>query len=97
MPAGQCDQNGPRVLGLGVVLGSNIFNLAALLGGGALAAGCIRTGRTALWLVGGVQLALTVVTAARLFDWIRTFVAVALGAEVFSDHGFTVLREPPVA
>jgi cation:H+ antiporter len=45
---------GQRDIGIGVVLGSNVFNLAALLGVGALVAGAIRLHRAATVLTGSV-------------------------------------------
>lgn len=45
---------GQHDLGVGVVLGSNVFNLAALLGLGALVAGSIRLHRPAILLTGAV-------------------------------------------
>jgi cation:H+ antiporter len=69
---------GNRDLGLGVVFGSNIFNLAALLGAGAITAGCIRVGRAGLWFDGGVGLVVAVIVAVRLFGWIGSAWAVVL-------------------
>jgi len=48
-------------LGTGVIIGSNVFNLAALLGLGAVAAGRIRLHRKAVLLGGAVALSLTAV------------------------------------
>ncbi len=45
---------GQHDIGIGVVLGSNVFNLAALLGLGALVAGRIRLHRAAIMLTGSV-------------------------------------------
>lgn len=57
---------GQHDIGVGVILGSNVFNLAALLGAGALVAGAIRLHRDVVVLAGMVGLwaaaiALTVV------------------------------------
>lgn len=48
-------------IGVGVVLGSNIFNLAGLLGLSAVLAGMVRIGRRAAVLEGGVALAVALV------------------------------------
>jgi cation:H+ antiporter len=48
--------SGHHDLGLGVIFGSNIFNLAALLGIGAIVAGRIRIGRPGILLNGAVAL-----------------------------------------
>lgn len=53
-------------VGLGVVLGSNLFNLAALLGVSALLAGHVRVHREGLLLDGGVGVAVAVLVAAML-------------------------------
>jgi cation:H+ antiporter len=52
---------GQNHVGVGVVLGSNVFNLAAMLGGGALVAGAVRPRRSSLAVeatVGGLVVAL---------------------------------------
>lgn len=46
--------HGQAAVGAGVVIGSNVFNLAALLGLGALAAGWIGLHRRVVWLSGTV-------------------------------------------
>lgn len=55
---------GARDVGVGVVLGSNIFNLAALLGLGAVLAGRIRARREGLLLDGGVAFLVTLTGSA---------------------------------
>jgi cation:H+ antiporter len=57
---------GARDIGLGVVLGSNIFNLAALLGLGAVLAGRVHVRRAGLVLHGGVALWATLVSGTLL-------------------------------
>jgi len=57
-------------VGMGVVLGSNIFNLAGLLGLSALVAGRVPIGRSGLWLNGGVGMAVSAVAVAMLLHWI---------------------------
>lgn len=47
---------GQHAVGVGVVLGSNVFNLAALIGLGSIAAGRIRLHRRAIALEGAVAL-----------------------------------------
>lgn len=54
---------GHHDLGIGVVLGSNVFNLAALLGVSALVAGAVRPGRNGLLLDGGMALLVTLIGA----------------------------------
>ena len=56
--------SGHAEVGVGVVLGSNIFNLAALLGLSAIVAGRVAIGREGLWLNGGTSLAMSAVVLA---------------------------------
>jgi cation:H+ antiporter len=58
---------GSTAVGLGVVLGSNIYNLAALLGFSAIIAGGLRTGPYRLTLDGGVSIVLAALAMALLF------------------------------
>lgn len=58
---------GQHDLGIGVVLGSNVFNLAALLGVSALVAGTIRLHRSAVVLTGAVG------------AWVALFALVVVG------------------
>lgn len=55
--------SGQHDLGSGVIFGSNVFNLAALFGVGALVAGRIACGRETLLLNAGVAIAVTAVVA----------------------------------
>lgn len=54
-------------LGVGVVIGSNVFNLAALLGLSAVVAGHVAIHRHGLLLNGGAALAVTGIAAALIF------------------------------
>ncbi len=63
---------GQHDLGQGVIFGSNIFNVAFLLGFSALAAGRVAVGWANLALNGGVALGVTAVIGAQtatLIDW----------------------------
>jgi cation:H+ antiporter len=53
--------SGQHDVGLGVVVGSNLFNLAALLGLSAVLAGSVSVGRPGLWFGGGVALAVLLI------------------------------------
>ena len=55
---------GQHDLGRGVIFGSNVFNVAFLLGFSALAAGHVAMGRANLLLNGGMALAVTLVVGA---------------------------------
>jgi cation:H+ antiporter len=58
--------HGQRAVGVGVVLGSNVFNLAALLGLGAVVAGRIALHRRVVALEGAVGLWMAAVTIGAL-------------------------------
>lgn len=85
---------GARDVGLGVVLGSNIFNLAALLGLGAVLAGQVRARREGLLLDGGVALLVTLVTAALLRGVLPASLACAVLAVIFVPY-VALLALPP--
>jgi cation:H+ antiporter len=55
-------RNGQHAVGIGVVLGSNVFNLAALLGLGALVAGRISLHRKVITFEGAVALTFVLAT-----------------------------------
>jgi cation:H+ antiporter len=61
---------GQQDVGVGVVIGSNIFNLAALLGLSAIVAGQVQIGRQGLWLNGGVGLIVSLLVVALLLRWL---------------------------
>jgi cation:H+ antiporter len=65
--------------GVGVVVGSNVFNIAALLGLSAVIAGRVRIHRHGLVLTGGVAVAIALVGAALVMRWLPSGVALALG------------------
>ncbi|MGH9073517.1 MAG: hypothetical protein ACRDZQ_05270 [Acidimicrobiales bacterium] len=75
-------QAGRADLGFGIVLGSNVFNLAALLGLSAVLAGKVRVHRLGLALAGGVALVVTVVVSALLLGGLGPVPAVVLLAVV---------------
>ncbi|MGH9067103.1 MAG: sodium:calcium antiporter [Acidimicrobiales bacterium] len=88
---------GRAALGFGVVLGSNVFNLAALLGLSAVIAGRVRVHRPALALNGGASLAATVLVAALLFGAIGPGVTVGLLAAVLVPYLVLLSKRPPRA
>jgi cation:H+ antiporter len=69
---------GERDVGLGVVIGSNAFNLAAMVGVGAIVAGSVRPRRSSLVIEATVALALLGVTAALLLAGLPPLAALAL-------------------
>jgi cation:H+ antiporter len=71
-------RSGNHDLGLGIVLGSNIFNLAVLLGLSALVSGKIRVDIRALLLNGGVALGVMGLTMAQLYGALPNLWALGL-------------------
>ena len=70
--------HGRRDVGLGVVVGSNVFNLAGLLGLSAVVTGRIRVGRQGLMLDGAVAMIVTVIAAAMVLGTLSPVVTVVL-------------------
>lgn len=73
-------------IGVGVVVGSNVFNLAALLGLSALVAGHVRIHRHGLLLNGGVALAVTALAAAEILGAIGAVAATLLLVAVLGPY-----------
>jgi cation:H+ antiporter len=69
---------GERDVGLGVVLGSNAFNLAAMVGLGAIIAGTVRPRRSSLTIEAIVALALLGATTALLVGGFPPIAALAV-------------------
>jgi cation:H+ antiporter len=73
---------GAHNVGVGVLVGSNGFNLAAMIGLSAVLAGRVRLPREVLALEGLVGLLITVVAGALLLQWLPPGAAVGLSAVV---------------
>jgi cation:H+ antiporter len=69
---------GEHGVGVGVVIGSNVFNLAAMIGLSALLTGAVALRRGALALEGAMGLAATVLAAAVLLGWLAPALGVVL-------------------
>jgi cation:H+ antiporter len=67
---------GSQTVGVGVVIGSNVFNLASMIGVSAVLTGSIVLRREALVLEGSVALLVAIVIATLLAGWIAAPVAV---------------------
>jgi cation:H+ antiporter len=65
---------GAGVVSLGVLLGSNVFNLAAMVGLSALLAGHVRLGRDSLVLEGGVGLVVLLAASALVLGFLSPVV-----------------------
>ncbi|HUA07097.1 MAG TPA: hypothetical protein VMB27_24535 [Solirubrobacteraceae bacterium] len=82
---------GAHDVGVGVLVGSNGFNLAAMIGLSALIAGSVRLARNTLVLEGGVGLMITVLAVALLLGWVSPAVAAISSALVLVPYLFAVI------
>jgi cation:H+ antiporter len=83
---------GERGIGVGVLLGSNVFNIAAMVGASALLAGRVRLDRGALLVEGAFALFATAVAAGVLFGWLPAWAAVALLAAATAPYLVVLAR-----
>jgi cation:H+ antiporter len=86
--------SGAKDVGLGVILGSNLFNLAVLLGFSAVVAGRVSFRRILLALDGSVALWATLIVGAMLLVRLVPVVALALVIAVFFFYVFLLAAEP---
>src|SRR5205809_7361907 len=70
--------SGHKDTGVGVVVGSNVFNIAALLGLSAVIAGQVRIHRHGLVLTGGVAIVVALIGALLAIDVLPAAVAIVL-------------------
>jgi cation:H+ antiporter len=73
---------GKHSAGVGVVVGSNVFNLAAMIGVSALVTGVVRVRRESLAVEGFVGVAVLAVVAALIVGWLPPAAAIAIIAAV---------------
>ncbi len=71
---------GANSVGVGVVVGSNTFNIASMLGVSALVAGSVCLPRRSLVLEGTAGAAVTLIAAALLLGWLSPVLAAVLAA-----------------
>jgi len=88
---------GAGAVSLGVVVGSNVFNLAAMLGLTAIVAGGIRLRREALTVEGIVGVLVTLIAAGVVLDVLPAPAAVALVACVVGPYLLLLTRGPRIA
>jgi cation:H+ antiporter len=88
---------GAKTASVGVIVGSNTFNLAAMVGVSVLLAGAVRVTRRTLLLEGAVGLAITAIVSALLLGWLPAGIAVALVASVLAPYLVLVLGGDAVA
>jgi cation:H+ antiporter len=86
--------SGAKDVGVGVILGSNLFNLAALLGLSAAIAGRLDFGRVLLTLDGGVALLSTAAIALLLFGWLASWVVMVVLAAIVIPYLLLLTARP---
>jgi cation:H+ antiporter len=86
--------HGQRDVGTGVILGSNVFNLAALIGLGAVVAGGITLHRRVVILEGSVALWLAAVTLAVVTGVSTAGVGLALALLVLGPYVYVAAVHP---
>jgi cation:H+ antiporter len=82
---------GAHDVGVGVLVGSNGFNLAAMIGLSALLTGYVRLAPSALALEGGVGILVTIVASALLLGWLSPGIAAGSSALVLIPYLVVVL------
>jgi cation:H+ antiporter len=85
--------NGAHSVSVGVLVGSNAFNLAAMIGASGLLVGSVLLPREALLLEGLTGLAITLIAAAVLLRWLAPAGAAALALGVVVPY-LLVIRSP---
>ena len=85
---------GQREIGLGVVLGSNAFNLAAMLGLSVVVAGGLRLPRFATILEGSIALLIAAIAVAAVMAWIAPIVGLLLALVVFLPYVLVCALRP---
>jgi cation:H+ antiporter len=69
---------GEHSAGVGVVVGSNVFNLAAMIGASAILSGLVHVRRESLVVEGAVGLAVLLAAAALIVGWLPPAAAIAI-------------------
>jgi cation:H+ antiporter len=85
---------GQQQVGTGVILGSNVFNLAALIGLGAVTAGGIALHRRSVLLEGGVALWIAAVTLAAVTSAVTPALALALALAALVPYVYISAAHP---
>ena len=78
--------SGRHELALGVIIGSNIFNIAAMMGLAALVAGFVRISFRGLIFNGSVAFAVTLIATAFVLGWIPSWLNALLIAVIIGPY-----------
>jgi len=87
---------GAHDVGVGVLVGSNAFQLAAMIGLSALLAGAVRLPRETLALEGLVGLIITILAAVLLFGWLSPALTALITALVVAPYLTLVIAGAPL-
>ena len=85
---------GEHSAGVGVVVGSNVFNLTAMIGGSALLAGLVHVRRESLAVEGAVGLAVLLASSALVVGWLPPAAAIAIIAVVLVPYVIVLALGP---
>jgi len=88
--------SGAKDVGVGVILGANLFNLAGSLGLSSLLAGRLRVRRLLLWLDGGLALWVTLVVALMFLVGLPPLLGFFLVLVAFAMYVFLLAVQPHV-
>ena len=88
---------GAHGVSVGVLVGSNVFNLAAMLGISALVVGSVVIPRDTLRLEGIPEVLVLVIVSALLLGWLPAAVAAVLVAVVLVPYVLLLVRAPHTA
>lgn len=83
---------GAKSAGFGVVVGSNVFNIGAMIGVSALLCGNVRIRRDALALEGGVALGVTLVVVLLVFGVLPAWTAMTISLLLLLPYAAVALR-----
>ena len=79
-------------IGIGVILGSNIFNLAAILGASALISGSLLARRQTVYFSGGLSLVATLLILFLALGWVSPLVTLIALSTFFAAYLFVSIR-----
>jgi len=88
---------GAHGVSVGVLVGSNVFNLAAMIGLSALVVGSVRLARDVLLLEAAVGGLVTLIAAGVLLGWIPALLAVILVACVLVPYLLLLIHGAPLS
>jgi len=88
---------GAKGVGLGVVIGSNVFNLGAMIGLSAIVAGGVALRREALALEGGIALGVTGAVCLLGFGLVPAWAALTLALALLVPYVVVIARAEPDA